>query len=155
MAEMTAGGRVDRSLAGRDVLLATKLHMPRSRPGLVASPDWWTNSMRGWTAGWCWWRYPRVTAIRFCSRSGREARADPGPTLAWLSLDTGDNDPVRLWRSCAGCPRHVRPGMAGPPLSPQGTLRLLIVRFLPATRPVVLFPRQDQSRHGSFATSIG
>jgi ATP/maltotriose-dependent transcriptional regulator MalT len=38
MAETTAGGHLDGSLPERDILLATKLHVPRSRPGLVPRP---------------------------------------------------------------------------------------------------------------------
>jgi ATP/maltotriose-dependent transcriptional regulator MalT len=38
MAEMVAGSRPDREPSERTVLLATKLQVPRSRPGLVARP---------------------------------------------------------------------------------------------------------------------
>jgi LuxR family maltose regulon positive regulatory protein len=38
MAETTAGGHPDRASPKPDVLLRTKLHVPRSRPGLVARP---------------------------------------------------------------------------------------------------------------------
>jgi hypothetical protein len=83
MAEMTAGGRVDRSLAGRDVLLATKLHMPRSRPGLVASPDWWTNSMRG-LAGLRDGAGGGTRGLRqFGSAVGVGARPGPTPGRPW------------------------------------------------------------------------
>ena len=38
MAEMMAGSRPDREPSERTILLATKLQVPRSRPGLVARP---------------------------------------------------------------------------------------------------------------------
>ena len=38
MAETTAGGRLGGSPPKPDILLATKLHVPRSRPGLVPRP---------------------------------------------------------------------------------------------------------------------
>ena len=38
MAEVTAGGQLGGWPPERDVLLATKLHVPRSRPGLVTRP---------------------------------------------------------------------------------------------------------------------
>ena len=55
--------------------------------------------------------------------------------MAWLSLDEGDNDPVRFWRHAAAALDRVRPGIAervapllGPPKAPslEGVVTALI-----------------------------
>ena len=51
--------------------------------------------------------------------AGRAERARPA--TAWLSLDTGDNDPARFWRHALAALDRVRPGVAervGPLLGP-------------------------------------
>jgi LuxR family maltose regulon positive regulatory protein len=97
------------STAEQDVLLATKLHTPRTRPGFVTRPR---------------------LADRLTPAHGRElvlvcAPAGFGKTalladwarrsrrsVAWLSLDADDNDPARFWRHVAAALDRVRPGIA-------------------------------------------
>jgi LuxR family transcriptional regulator, maltose regulon positive regulatory protein len=98
------------SVAERDALLATKLHVPRPRPGFL----------------------PRARLLGFLAEgTGRDlvlvctppgfgktsllgdwARSSQRP-VAWLSLDDGDNDPTRFWRYAAAALDRVRPGIGG------------------------------------------
>jgi LuxR family transcriptional regulator, maltose regulon positive regulatory protein len=83
--------------AETDLLLATKLHLPRPRPGLLARARLLERLDRGMAR--------ELTLV--CAPAGfgktsllgdwaRHARR----TVAWLSLDAGD-DPVRFWRYVA------------------------------------------------------
>jgi ATP/maltotriose-dependent transcriptional regulator MalT len=95
--------------AGRDALLATKLRVPRTRRGLVPRPrlaNWLTEALAG-----------ELTVISAPAGFGKTAlladwtrSSDRKP--AWLSLDVGDNDPVRFWRQVAAALDSVRPGTA-------------------------------------------
>ena len=77
----------------RDVLLATKLHMPRPRPDLVPRPRLAERLDEGLARG----------LMLVCAPAGYGktvlladwARRGPQPA-AWLSLDAGDNDPARF-----------------------------------------------------------
>ena len=60
---------------------------------------------------------------------------DHGQPVAWLSLDGGDNDPVRFWRHVLAALDVVRPGIAGrlgplagppPPLAYEALVTALI-----------------------------
>ena len=67
--------------------------------------------------------YGKTTAVRaWCD--GREA------TLAWVTLDAGDNDPVRLWTYVATAVDRVREGLG------RGALQRLSVAGTPIERPV-------------------
>jgi LuxR family transcriptional regulator, maltose regulon positive regulatory protein len=53
--------------------------------------------------------YGKTTAVRaWC--------AHRGAPLAWVTLDAGDNDPVRLWRYVATAIARVHPGLGRPAL---------------------------------------
>jgi hypothetical protein len=77
----------------RDVLLATKLHVPRPRSGLVPRPRLTERLDEG----------PARGLMLVCAPAGYGktvlladwARRGQLP-VAWLSLDVGDNDPARL-----------------------------------------------------------
>ena len=79
---------------GSDVLLATKLHMPGPRPGLVPRPRLMARLDEGLARG----------LVLVCGPAGygktvllaEWARRGELPA-AWLSLDAGDNDPARFW----------------------------------------------------------
>ena len=79
----------------RDVLLATKLHVPGSRPGLVPRPRLTERLDEGLERG----------LVLVCAPAGYGktvmladwARRSQYPA-GWLSLDAGDNDPARFWR---------------------------------------------------------
>jgi LuxR family maltose regulon positive regulatory protein len=102
----------------RDVLLATKLHMPRPRPDLVPRPRLAERLDEGLASG----------LMLVCAPAGYGktvlladwARRGPQP-VAWLSLDAGDNDPARFWRHGVAALDRSRPGLAervGPLLGP-------------------------------------
>jgi LuxR family transcriptional regulator, maltose regulon positive regulatory protein len=93
----------------RDALLATKLHIPRPRAGLVARPRLVERLDEGMArelvlvctpAG-----FGKTTLLADWVRGGQRP-------VAWLSLDEGDNDPVRFWRHVAAALDTVRPGVA-------------------------------------------
>ena len=116
----------------RDVLLATKLHMPASRPGQVPRPRLTACLDEGLAPG----------LILVCAPAGYGktvlladwARRGEHPT-GWLSLDAGDNDPARFWRHAVAALDRARPGIGerlapllGPPApsSFQGLVTALI-----------------------------
>jgi LuxR family transcriptional regulator, maltose regulon positive regulatory protein len=110
MAETTAGGLPDRASPKPDVLLRTKLHVPRSRPGLVARPRLADQLQEGLSRG-----LVLVAAPAGYGKSvllSEWARVS-GQPVAWLSLDQGDNDPVRFWRHVLAALDGLRPGLAG------------------------------------------
>ncbi len=122
MAETMAGGHVDRSPPGRDVLLATKLHVPRPRPGLVPRPRLAARLDEGLDRGLVLVAAPAGYGKSVLLSEWARAKAQP---VAWLSLDGGDNDPVRFWRHVLAAVDTVRSGLAervgplaGPPPPP-------------------------------------
>jgi LuxR family maltose regulon positive regulatory protein len=115
-----------------DALLATKLHLPGPRPGLVPRLRLAGQFEAGLGQG----------TVLVCAPAGYGktvlvaswARAGQRP-VAWLSLDPGDNDPARFWRHAVAALDQVRPGigarvgpLAGPPApaSFEGLLTALI-----------------------------
>jgi LuxR family maltose regulon positive regulatory protein len=118
--------------AERDVLLATKLHVPQPHPGFLARPRLLQQLAEG-MAG---------ELVLVCAPAGFGkttllgdwARHSRSP-VAWLSLDPSDNDPARFWRHVAAALARVRPGIAdqvapllGPPTPPsfEGLVTALI-----------------------------
>jgi LuxR family transcriptional regulator, maltose regulon positive regulatory protein len=118
--------------AERDVLLATKLHVPQPRPGLLLRPRLLERLAEATS----------LELVLVCTPAGFGktsllgdwARRGQGP-VAWLSLDQGDNDPARFWRHVAAALDRVRPGVAervggllGPPTPPsfEGLVTALI-----------------------------
>src|SRR5215510_14936481 len=114
--------------SGQDVLLVTKLHVPRPQPGFVP-------------------RQRRVEALGEGLAQGRVLVCAPagfgktalladwarrgGRPVAWLGLDAGDSDPARFWRYTVAALDRVRPGLAGrvgppPPGSSDGLVTALI-----------------------------
>ncbi len=94
----------------RDVLLATKLHVPRPGPGVVSRPRLTVHLDEGLERG----------LVLVCAPAGYGktvlladwARRRQRP-VAWLSLDEGDNDPSRFWRYTVAALDRVRPGIGG------------------------------------------
>jgi LuxR family maltose regulon positive regulatory protein len=109
MAEPPATTPAAAATAAPDELLATKLHVPRTRPGFVARPRL-ANRLGQALGG-------EVTLVCAPAGFGKTAlladwaRRDRRP-VAWLSLDEGDNDPVRFWRHAAAALDGVQPGVA-------------------------------------------
>jgi LuxR family maltose regulon positive regulatory protein len=96
------------SAASPDALLATKLHIPRSRHRLVPRPrlaERLTEAMEGELTVVCAPAGFGKTAL-LAEWARRSARP-----VAWLSLDAGDNDPVRFWRHVAAALAGVREGI--------------------------------------------
>jgi LuxR family transcriptional regulator, maltose regulon positive regulatory protein len=109
MAEPPATTLAAAATAERDVLLATKLHIPRARPGFVVRPrlvDRLAQAHGGELTLVCAPAGFGKTAL-LADWARRDRRA-----VAWLSLDEGDNDPVRFWRHVAAALDTVRPGVA-------------------------------------------
>jgi len=118
--------------AERDVLLATKLHMPASRPGqvrrlrLTARLD--EGAARGLVLVCAPAGYGKTVLLADWARRGEHP-------AAWLSLDAGDNDPARFWRHAVAALDRARAGIGdrvspllGPPApaSFQGLVTALI-----------------------------
>ena len=88
--------------------LATKLFIPPARPGLVARArlmDRLSESLSG-----------SLTIIAAPAGSGKTtalvqwiARKQPPGGVAWVSLDQGDNDPVRFWEYFITAVKTVQP----------------------------------------------
>jgi len=115
-------------MSGQDVLLATKLHVPRPQPGFVPRRRLVRALDEGLARG-------RVL-VSAPAGSGKTALlADwargSGQPVAWLGLDGGDSDPARFWRYVVAALDRARPGLAGrvePPLpgSVEGLVTALI-----------------------------
>jgi LuxR family maltose regulon positive regulatory protein len=130
--EKLAAAAAEVAVAERDVLLATKLHVPGPRPGLVPRPRLAGRLDEGLGQG----------LVLVCAPAGYGktvlladwARCGQRP-VAWLSLDAGDNDPARFWRhavaaldrACPGTAERVAPLLGPPaPSSFQGLVTALI-----------------------------
>jgi len=104
--------------AERDVLLATKLHVPGLRPGFVPRPRLADRLDEGLGRGFVLVCAPagfgKTALLADWARCGRWP-------VAWLSLDAGDNDPARFWRHAVAALDGVYPGIGervGPLLGP-------------------------------------
>jgi LuxR family maltose regulon positive regulatory protein len=93
----------------RDVLLASKLRVPRPRPGWVSRPRLVEHLRAGMTR----------ELVLVCGPAGfgkssllADWAGEEGRAVAWLSLDEGDNDPVRFWRHVTAALDTVVPGVA-------------------------------------------
>jgi len=102
----------------RDVLLATKLHAPKSPPGLVPRTRLTGRLDEGLGRG----------LVLVCAPAGygktvllAEWARQGGHPAGWLSLDAADNDPARFWRHAVAALDRARPGIGervGPLLGP-------------------------------------
>jgi LuxR family transcriptional regulator, maltose regulon positive regulatory protein len=123
-----------------DALLATKLHIPRVRPGSVLR----ARLMRQLTAG----LDHDLTLVVAPAGYGKSIAvtqwaASIAAAVAWLSLDAADNDPVRFWRHVLAALSSVRPGiaervgpLAGPPPPPSfDGLTTALINDVVADRP--------------------
>ena len=123
MTERPRTGSAPAAAPEHDVLLATKLHMPASQPGLVPRPRLAERLDEGLAQG----------LIVVCAPAGYGktvlvadwARRSEHPA-GWLSLDGGDNDPTRFWRHVVAALDRARPGIGdrvapllGPPAPPS------------------------------------
>jgi LuxR family maltose regulon positive regulatory protein len=132
MAELSTAAPRRAALSGPDVLLATKLHVPRRQPGFVPRPRLAGALSEGLAR--------RLVVVCAPAGSGKTALlADWAPSgsrpVAWLSLDAADNDPVRFWRHAVAALDRACPGIGeraglllGPPApaSLEGLVTALI-----------------------------
>jgi LuxR family transcriptional regulator, maltose regulon positive regulatory protein len=124
----------------RHALLATKLHVPGPRPGFVARPRL-VGALGGELVLVCAPAgFGKTALLADWLRSGDRP-------VAWLSLDVGDNDPVRFWRHVVAALDRAQPGISeqvaplGPPVSGCEGLVTAIINELaaqPAESAIVL-----------------
>ena len=107
----------------RDVLLATKLHVPRPGPGVVPRPRLTGHLDEGLERGLLLVCAPAGYGKTVLLADWARRRQRP---VAWLSLDEGDNDPARFWRYAVAALDRARPGIServgpllGPPTPPS------------------------------------
>jgi LuxR family maltose regulon positive regulatory protein len=115
-------------MSGQDVLLATKLHVPRPPPGFVPRPRLVEALGEGLARG----------RVLVCAPAGfgktallADSARGGGHPVAWLGLDGGDSDPARFWRYAVAALDRARPGLAGrvgPP--PPGSLAGLVTALI-------------------------
>ena len=109
-AEPPAVALSESAASQRDVLLATKLHVPGSQTGLVSRPRLAGQLEEGLGQGLVLVcapaGYGKTVLLADWVRHGRRP-------AAWLSLDAGDNDPVRFWRYLVAALDQVNEGLAG------------------------------------------
>ena len=115
-------------MSGQDVLLATKLHVPRPQPGFVPRPRLVEALDEGLARG----------RVLVCAPAGSGKTAlladwasGGGRPVAWLCLDVGDSDPARFWRYAVAALDRTRPGLAGrvgPP--PQQSFEGLVTALI-------------------------
>jgi LuxR family maltose regulon positive regulatory protein len=106
MAEPPTTSPAEDAAPQRDVLVATKFHVPPA--GLVPRPRLLARLAQGIGRG--------LTVV--CTPAGFGKTTLLGDWVrrsrrpaAWLSLDTSDNDPARFWRYVAAALDRVRPGV--------------------------------------------
>ena len=118
--------------SGADVLLATKLYVPRPQPGFVPRPRLTARLDEGLAPGLTLVCAPagfgKTSLLADWTHRGQRP-------VAWLSLDEGDNDPARFWRHVVAALGQVQPQAAeriapllGPPSPPsfEGLVTALI-----------------------------
>jgi LuxR family transcriptional regulator, maltose regulon positive regulatory protein len=98
------------AVSGQDVLLTTKLHVPRPQPGFVPRRRLVEALGEGLARG----------RVLVCAPAGFGKTAlladwarNGGRPVAWLGLDVGDSDPARFWRYAVAALDRARPGLAG------------------------------------------
>ena len=143
MADQPVVATAGAAMSGQDVLLATKLHVPRRRPGFVPRPRLVGRLEEGLARG----------LVLICAPAGSgktvllaDWARHGGRPVAWLSLDVSDNDPARFWRHVVAALGQACPGigeLAGPVLgpleasSPDGLVMALI-------NELAADPREDE-----------
>src|SRR5260370_29659739 len=107
MADPSVAAPAGVAMSGRDVLLATKLHVPRPQPGFVPRRRLVQALGEGLARG----------RVLVCAPAGFGKTAlladwarGGGRRVAWLGLDAGDSDPARFWRDRGAAPDPARPG---------------------------------------------
>ena len=110
MAEPSAAAATQAAASERDVLLATKLHVPAPRPEAVPRPRLARRLDEGLERGLLLVCAPAGYGKTVLLADGARRCHFPA---GWLSLDGGDNDPARFWRHVIAALDRARPGIAG------------------------------------------
>jgi len=107
MADPSVAAPAGPAMSGQDVLLATKLYVPRPQPGFVPRPRLVEALGEGLARG----------RVLVCAPAGfgktallAEWARDGGRPVAWVGLDAGDSDPARFWRYAVAALDQARPG---------------------------------------------
>src|SRR5215469_2042548 len=128
MADPSVAAPAGAVLSGQDVLLATKLHVPRPQPGFVPrrrlAEALGEGVVRGRVLVCAPAGFGKTALLADWARGG-------GRPVAWLGLDAGDSDPARFWRYVVAALDRARPGLAGrvgppPPHSFEGLVTALV-----------------------------
>ena len=129
MADPSVAAPAGAAMSGQDVLLATKLHVPRPQPGFVPRRRLVQALDEGLARG----------RVLVCAPAGSGKTAlladwarGGGRPVAWLGLDGGDSDPARFWRYAVAALDRARPGLAGRvgPLPPPGSFEGLVTALI-------------------------
>src|SRR5919108_4517020 len=108
MAEPLSTPSAPAAAGERDLLLATKLHIPHPRPDFLTRPRLLERltqaTARELTLVCAPAGFGKTTLLAGWARASRRP-------VAWLSLDAGDSDPARFWRYAAAALDGVRPGI--------------------------------------------
>lgn len=91
------------TVAEPDALLATKMYVPRPRPGLVPLERLHAGMEHEVVLLCTPAGFGKSSLLADWARGGRRP-------IAWLSLDEGDNDPIRFWRHVAAALDGAIPG---------------------------------------------
>jgi ATP/maltotriose-dependent transcriptional regulator MalT len=128
----------------RELLLTTKLHVPRPRAAYVPRPRLAAHLDEGAAHELVVVSAPpgfgKTTVLADWARHR-------GHSVAWVSLDDGDNDPIRFWRHVTAAVNAASSGTVGsvaallgppPPTSLDGVVTALVNRLADAPEQVVL-----------------
>ena len=120
MTETTVSSNVSNTPSLLDALLATKLYVPQPRPNLVSRTQLIARLNQSLTMG------HKLILISAPPGSGKttllsewiyhgdeNAIVQPG-NVAWVSLDSEDNDPQRFLRYCIAALQNIRPQVGCP-----------------------------------------
>lgn len=127
-----------------EALLATKLHEPRPSLGFVPRSRLIEELDAGLTRG-----FVLVCAPAGFGKSSLLAHwiRQRHPSAVWLSLDAGDNDPVRFWRhvlaaldrACTGIADELLPLLGPPaPTAFEGLVSVLVNTMAAKADPIML-----------------
>jgi LuxR family transcriptional regulator, maltose regulon positive regulatory protein len=128
----------------RELLLTTKLHVPRPRAAYVSRPRLAAHLDEGAAHELVVVSAPpgfgKTTVLADWARHR-------GHSVAWVSLDDGDNDPIRFWRHVTAALNAASSGTVGsvaallgppPPTSLDGVVTALVNRLADSPEQVVL-----------------
>jgi LuxR family maltose regulon positive regulatory protein len=99
------------------LLLETKLHVPRWRRGLVARPRLSERLSRGAESALTLVSAPAGFGKTTLLAEWLAAAPFDGRSVAWLSLDQGDNDPALFWTYFVAALKTAAPGVGANTLS--------------------------------------